>query len=149
MSRPLSQHSTSAATQTGHVPLATKKRRPTVRSLQFCFADKQVQRGHLISHLPYLPEQEIRRPNRLHKRHRTHCPNEQLSENIDLIAISDRTTVADNVVYKLCAAAGARSHPQTTQPNPGCSATSRYPAIGSYGPLPDPSLWLEQLSAGN
>jgi predicted nucleotidyltransferase component of viral defense system len=79
---------------------------------QFGVAPEQVERDHLISHLLAFLSQNV--SDRIHviggtALARTHLPEGRLSEDIDLIAIDDRKTVAADLDAALPRAL-ARTH---------------------------------------
>ncbi|MGA9677407.1 MAG: nucleotidyl transferase AbiEii/AbiGii toxin family protein [Mycobacterium sp.] len=83
---------------------------------QFGVAPEQVERDHLISHLLAFLSQNI--SDRIHfiggtALARTHLPDGRLSEDIDLIAIDDRKTVAADLDVALPRAL-ARTHGRLT-----------------------------------
>jgi predicted nucleotidyltransferase component of viral defense system len=85
-------------------------------ALQFGVAPEQVERDHLISHLLAFLSQNI--SDRIHfiggtALARTHLPDGRLSEDIDLIAIDDRKTVAADLDAALPRAL-ARTHGRLT-----------------------------------
>ncbi len=114
---------------------------------QFGVAPEQVERDHLISHLLAFLSQNI--SDRIHfiggtALARTHLPEGRLSEDIDLIAIDDRKTVAADLDAALPRAL-ARTHGRLTLDPPLSRVANTVAAIlRSAGGL---SVRIQLLSA--
>jgi predicted nucleotidyltransferase component of viral defense system len=98
---------------------------------QFGVAPEQVDRDHLISHLLAFLSQNV--SDRIHfiggtALARTHLPEGRLSEDIDLIAIDDRKTVAADLDLALPRAL-ARTHGRLTLDPPLSSVANTVAAI--------------------
>jgi predicted nucleotidyltransferase component of viral defense system len=98
---------------------------------QFGVAPEQVERDHLISHLLAFLSQNV--SDRIHfiggtALARTHLPQGRLSEDIDLIAIDDRKTVAADLDAALPRAL-ARTHGRLMLDPPLSSVTNTVAAV--------------------
>lgn len=111
---------------------------------QFGVAAEQVERDHLISHLVAFLSRDF--GDRIHfiggtALARTHLPNGRLSEDIDLIAVADRRSIATDLDDALPRAL-ARTHGRLTL-NPALS--TRHSALGS---VPDTRAAVLRTSEG-
>jgi hypothetical protein len=115
---------------------------------QFGVATEQVERDHLISHLLAFLSRDF--GDRIHfiggtALAPTHLPNGRLNEDIDLIAVGDRTSVAADLDAALPRAL-ARTHGRLTLDPALSSVPDMRPAI--LRTSDGLAVWLQLLSPG-